>query len=116
MKLGLSETTIQKIMAELEDVEAVCSKEIGIAIIPLDKYEELTSKPLEDNSEQRDWKDDKIIECLKENARMSMSEISRRTGIPISVVYSRMNTKLLYTASKTHYIPYDERDTYGKTN
>ena len=28
-----------------------------------------------------------VIDCLMENARMSLSEISRRTGIPVTTMY-----------------------------
>lgn len=31
-----------------------------------------------------------IVLCLKQNARMSLSEISRRTGIPVSSVFDYM--------------------------
>ena len=35
-------------------------------------------------------KTNKVLDCLMEDGRMSMAEISRRTGVPVSTVFDYM--------------------------
>ena len=39
-------------------------------------------------------KANKILECLKDNARIKFSEVSRKTGIPISTIFDVFNATI----------------------
>lgn len=51
----------------------------------MQRYFEFNEKPV-----KLDWKDKKILEQLNVNARMSLAEISRKTGIPKDSVLYRI--------------------------
>lgn len=41
---------------------------------------------------QRETRLNKIMDCLKEDPRMSLTDMSRRTGIPVSTIFDNINT------------------------
>ncbi len=61
-----------------------------------------------------DKKDKKIIKCLKDDARASTQEISKKTMIPITTVYNRIK-KMIESGIIKNYTVVLDQDKIGKS-